>query len=187
VAGCAGPRAVRLVGARCGRAGHRTDRADDLRHLSDDALPPGHRGAEGGDRDGELCRRWADAGDAGSRKIGQQPVSWDTDETAARARAHDQFRWFAGGWKVNAELPGTAAFAAATQFVTPDDVAAGIPCGADEQRIVDAVLGYTHAGFTDVALCQIGDEDQERFLSMAGATLPSLGTRPGRDRPPEPR
>jgi G6PDH family F420-dependent oxidoreductase len=42
-----------------------------------------------------------------------------TNWVAAVARAHDQFRWFAGGWKVNAELPGTAAFAAATQFVTP--------------------------------------------------------------------
>ena len=34
-------------------------------------------------------------------------------------RAHDQFRWFAGGWKVNAELPGPAAFAGARQFVRP--------------------------------------------------------------------
>jgi G6PDH family F420-dependent oxidoreductase len=47
-------------------------------------------------------------------KIGQQPISWGPDKDAAISRAHEQFRWFAGGWKVNAELPGTAAFAAAT-------------------------------------------------------------------------
>jgi G6PDH family F420-dependent oxidoreductase len=134
---------------------------------------------------GELCRGWEASGGAGHRKIGQQPVSWDTDEAAARKRAHDQFRWFAGGWKVNAELPGTAAFAAATQFVTPDDVAGNIPCGPDEQRIVDAATGYVDAGFTDVALCQIGDENQERFLAMAGATLlPALRAAVGGEGPP---
>ena len=45
----AGPRAVRLDGARRGRAGDRAGRADDLRDLPDHALPPGRRGAEGRD------------------------------------------------------------------------------------------------------------------------------------------
>ena len=40
--------------------------------------------------------------------------------TRAVARAHEQFRWFAGGWKVNADLPTTEAFDAASQFVRPD-------------------------------------------------------------------
>ena len=51
------------------------------------------------------------------------PISWDPDRDAAVARAHEQFRWFGGGWKVNAELPGPAGFAGATQFVRPEDVA----------------------------------------------------------------
>ena len=49
----------------------------------------------------------------------------------AIARAHDQFRWFAGGWAVNADLPTTAGFAAASQFVRPEDVAEAIACGPD--------------------------------------------------------
>jgi len=90
-------------------------------------------------------------------------------------RAHREFRWFGGGWKVNAELPGTSAFAAATQFVTPDDVAGAIPCGPDVDAIVAAVGAYTDAGFTDVALVQIGDEGQQRFLDAAEkAILPAL-------------
>ena len=52
-----------------------------------------------------------------SRVVGQIPICWDTDEAAAVARAHEQFRWFAGGWSVNADLPTTAGFAGATQFV----------------------------------------------------------------------
>ena len=48
------------------------------------------------------------------------------DDDAARERAHAQFRWFAGGWKVNADLPTTSGFAGATQFVRPEDVAESI-------------------------------------------------------------
>ena len=52
-----------------------------------------------------------------SRKIGQLPVCWGTDRDASIDRAHELFRWFGGGWKVNAELPGPAGFAGASQFV----------------------------------------------------------------------
>jgi G6PDH family F420-dependent oxidoreductase len=105
------------------------------------------------------------------RVIGQIPVCWDPDRDAAIARAHDQFRWFAGGWSVNADLPTTAGFSAATQFVKPEDVAASIPCGPDLDAIVDAVREYWEAGFTDIALVQIGDEGQEEFLEEAAGPL----------------
>ncbi len=106
-----------------------------------------------------------------SRVIGQIPICWDTDRDAAVARAHEQFRWFAGGWSVNADLPTTAGFAGATQFVRPDDVASAIPCGPDLDAIVEAVAKYWEAGFTDVALVQIGDEGQDRFLKEAAQPL----------------
>ena len=85
--------------------------------------------------------------------------------------AHEQFRWFAGGWKVNAELPGPAGFAGATQFVRPEDVAQNIPCGPDLDAIVAAVREFEAAGFTDVALVQIGDRGQEDFLRVAEQEL----------------
>jgi G6PDH family F420-dependent oxidoreductase len=119
----------------------------------------------------DLVTAWDDAGDSSARKIGQLPVSWDTDEERAVQRAHQQFRWFGGGWKVNAELPGTSAFAGATQFVTPDDVAASIPCGPDLDKIAAAVKEFTDAGFTDVAVVQIGDEAQDEFLDVAAKDL----------------
>ena len=107
----------------------------------------------------------------GSRAIGQIPISWDPDEAAAVERAHAQFRWFAGGWKVNADLPTTAGFAGATQFVRPEDVAENIPCGPDLDKIVEAVSAFKDAGFTDVALVQVGDEQQQRFLDEAAEPL----------------
>ena len=59
------------------------------------------------------------AGGTGKPRIGQVPICWDPDRDAAIERAHDQFRWFGGGWKVNAELPGPAAFAGATPVRPP--------------------------------------------------------------------
>jgi len=126
--------------------------------------------------DGELVDAWHAARQAanlagGGRVIGQIPVSWDPDRDAAIERAHDQFRWFAGGWKVNADLPTPAGFAGATQFVRPEDVAESIPCGPDIDAIVDAVRPYWEAGFTDVALVQIGGEAQDLFLKEAAGPL----------------
>lgn len=129
--------------------------------------------------DAELIRSWNDAegttriGD-GARAIGQLPICWDPSVEAATARAHAQFRWFAGGWGVNADLPTTAGFSAASQFVTPDDVAASIPCGPDLDAIAEAVDAFWQTGFTDVALVQVGDEGQDRFLDEAAGPLLEL-------------
>ena len=118
-----------------------------------------------------LVESWDSAAGGGSRKIGQLPICWDTDRDRAVERAHAQFRWFGGGWKVNAELPGPSGFAGATQFVRPDDVADAIPCGPDLDAIVAAVREYEKAGFTHVAVVQIGDEGQEAFLDVAEREL----------------
>ena len=115
--------------------------------------------------------RQAANGAEGGRVIGQIPVCWDPDRDTAIARAHDQFRWFGGGWSVNADLPTPAGFAGATQFVRPEDVAESIPCGPDLDAIVDAVRPYWEAGFTDVALVQIGGAQQELFLSEVADPL----------------
>jgi G6PDH family F420-dependent oxidoreductase len=119
----------------------------------------------------ELVDGWRNAGPRGDRAIGQMPVSWAPTREEGVERAHQQFRWFGGGWKVNAELPGPAGFAGATQFVRPDDVAESIPCGPDVEPIVEAATAWKDAGFTDLALVQIGDERQEDFLGWAEKEL----------------
>ncbi|RZS87336.1 G6PDH family F420-dependent oxidoreductase [Motilibacter rhizosphaerae] len=119
----------------------------------------------------ELGELFDAAGGAGKPRVGQLPVSFGRDEDAAVQRAHDQFRWFGLTWKVNAELPGTAAFAAASQFVRPEDVAESIPCGDDPAAIVEALKAFDEAGFTHVALCQIGADTQEEFLAWSESEL----------------
>jgi G6PDH family F420-dependent oxidoreductase len=115
--------------------------------------------------------RQAANGAEGGRVVGQIPVCWDPDRDAAIERAHDQFRWFGGGWAVNADLPTPAGFAGATQFVRPEDVAESIPCGPDLDAIVNAVRPYWEAGFTDIALVQIGGQTQDLFLKEAAEPL----------------
>ena len=108
---------------------------------------------------------------SGSRGVGQIPICWDPSEEAAVTRAHEQFRWFAGGWKVNADLPTPMGFAGASQFVRPEDVATSIPCGPDLDAVVEAVRPWWEAGFTDVALVQVGGEHQQAFLEQAAGPL----------------
>ncbi|MEO6957355.1 MAG: TIGR03557 family F420-dependent LLM class oxidoreductase, partial [Antricoccus sp.] len=106
-----------------------------------------------------------------SRKIGQIPICWAPNRDKAIVRAHELFRWFGGGWHVNADLPTPVAFQAASQFVRPGDVAEAIPCGPDLDQIVQAIAPYWEAGFTDIALVQVGDESQDEFLNSIAEPL----------------
>lgn len=125
----------------------------------------------------DLVREWNGTDGAprvgdGARAIGQVPICWAPTQDEAVALAHEQFRWFGGGWGVNADLPTPAGFQAASQFVRPEDVAESIPCGPDLDKLAEAVLAYPQAGFTDVALLQVGDRHQEQFLDeIAGPLL----------------
>lgn len=134
------------------------------------------------DPDPELGQWWDEARQAAdpqapvqSRKVAQLPISWDTDVDAATQRAHELFRWSVGGWKVNAELPSTAGFSAAAQTTRPEDVAEQIPCGADVDAVVEAAKKFFDAGYTDLALVQVGPDHQDQFFRAAESEiLPAL-------------
>jgi G6PDH family F420-dependent oxidoreductase len=111
------------------------------------------------------------AGGRGKPRVGQVAVSYDPDRDTAVARAHEQFRWFGLGWKVNADLPGPDSFDAATQLVTPDQVAEQLSCGPDVQEHVDKIRPFIDAGFTEIALVQIGGAHQEEFIGWAEREL----------------
>jgi G6PDH family F420-dependent oxidoreductase len=119
----------------------------------------------------ELGELFDAAGGAGKPRIGQMPISYDTDRAAAVTRAHQLFRWFGFGWDVNADLPGTAGFDAASQFVREEDVAGSIPCGDDVDAVLEAAKEYADAGFTHLALVQIGGDQQKPFLEWSEKTL----------------
>jgi G6PDH family F420-dependent oxidoreductase len=119
----------------------------------------------------ELGQMFDAAGGEGKPRVGQVAVAYDADRDAAIRRAHEQFRWFGLGWKVNADLPGPDGFESATQFVTPEDVADQLACGPDVAEHVEKIKPYVEAGYTEIALVQIGAEEQEPFAAWAKREL----------------
>jgi G6PDH family F420-dependent oxidoreductase len=119
----------------------------------------------------ELGDMFDEAGGAGKPRVGQVAISYDTNRDAAVQRAHEQFRWFGLGWKVNADLPNPDSFDSATQFVTPEDISEQLSCGPDVEEHVEAVRPFLDAGFDEVALVQIGADHQESFITWAQDTL----------------
>lgn len=123
----------------------------------------------------ELGEMFQAAGGDGKPRVGQVALSYDRDRETAVQRAHDQFRWFGLGWKVNADLPNPESFDAATAYVTPGQVAEQLSCGPDLEEHVEAIRPFIDAGFTEVAIVQIGGEHQESFIRWAeDSLLPAL-------------
>jgi G6PDH family F420-dependent oxidoreductase len=119
----------------------------------------------------ELGEMFDKAGGSGKPRVGQMAVCYDKDRDVAVRRAHEQFRWFGLGWKVNADLPNPDSFEAATQFVEPGQVGEALPCGPDVEEHVEKIRPFIEAGFNEVALVQIGAEEQGEFIEWAQAEL----------------
>ncbi len=119
----------------------------------------------------ELGAMFDRAGGAGKPRVGQIALSYDPDPQVAVQRAMEQFRWFTGNWTVNAELPVPASFDAASKTVREQDVSTQMPCGPDVGRHVDGIRRFETAGFTHVALVQVGGDTQEHFITWAATEL----------------
>lgn len=120
--------------------------------------------------DPQLGAMFDQFGGAGKSRYGQLAVCYGPDEKAARTKARDLWRWSAAGWKVMAELPGPSAFDAYSRFVREDDIAELVPCGPDVEVHVQAARAFLDAGFTHLALVQVG-RDQDDFIDWAEAEL----------------
>jgi G6PDH family F420-dependent oxidoreductase len=121
--------------------------------------------------DAGLVRSFEDAGGQGKPKYGQLAICYGTDEQAARKQARELWRWALPGWHVMAELPEPRSFDAASAHVTQQDIAGLVPCGPDVGQCVEAVRRYVAAGFTHVALVQVGAESQHDFIAWAASEL----------------
>lgn len=119
----------------------------------------------------ELVRAFESDGGVGKPKVGQVALCYGEDERECVRLAHEQFRWFGLGWPVNAELPDPRAFESASSMVTEEQVGQAISCGPDTKKHVDAITRFLDAGFTHVALVQIGGDTQSEFLDYAEREL----------------
>jgi G6PDH family F420-dependent oxidoreductase len=121
--------------------------------------------------DAGLVERFRTGRSADRPRYGQLAICYGADEQQCRKTALDQWRWSALGWPVMAELPGPSSFEAASQFIREEDIAEKVPCGPDLDRHVAAVREFLDAGFSHVALVQVGADRQTEFLRWAQADL----------------
>lgn len=108
---------------------------------------------------------------AGAHRASGNCPSATTRTGRPRWPAREQFRWALGGRPVNAELPGPSGFEGATRYVTPQDTAGAVPCGDDVDTFMEAVRPYVEAGFTEIALVQVGGDQQLPFIAWAEKAL----------------
>jgi G6PDH family F420-dependent oxidoreductase len=111
--------------------------------------------------DADLLRDYADRGGRGP-SIATVKVCYGPDEAAAKQTAHRL--WASSGvpGQSSQELSMPEHFEEAAELVTPDALAEKIPCGPDPDRHAEAIAQYVDAGFDEIHVGQIGD-DQERF------------------------
>jgi len=118
-----------------------------------------------------LVRQFTAAAGEQKPRYGQVAVCYGPDEADCRKRAHELWRWFGLGWPVLSELPGPASFVHAANSVREEDVAASVPCGPSLDVHVEGVKKFLDAGFTHIALVQIGAEHQAEFIDFAERDL----------------
>ena len=139
-----------------------------LRHRRPAGRPDDRHRAQGGAR-GDVRRRPAAEGKA---RVGQIAVSYDTDRdaaVAARARAVPLVRPRLEGQRRPARtllVRGGDAVRA-----TPRRSAEQLPCGPDVEEHVEKIRPFVDAGFTEMALVQIGGAHQEEFIDWAEREL----------------
>ena len=120
--------------------------------------------------DADLIATYRKAGGDGQAVVGQMAICWGPDETAARKLAHTLNGWTVAGWRVQTELVGPESFQEIADQATEDQVAEAVPSGPDLDKIVAAVKKYADAGYTEVAITQVGP-DQAGFCEIFAREL----------------
>jgi probable non-F420 flavinoid oxidoreductase len=121
----------------------------------------------------ELVGAYRDAGGRGKLAL-QLHLSWDPDPDRALAIAHDQWRSNVFPPPVCWDLDTAEAFDAASEHVTPADVANVVRVSADLGQHAAWIAEYLELGFDEVYLHHVGKE-QHAFLDAFGEhVLPQL-------------
>ncbi|MER5324142.1 TIGR03557 family F420-dependent LLM class oxidoreductase [Streptosporangium roseum] len=122
----------------------------------------------------ELVRKFREAGGEGKPAQGGLKVCHAADEAAARKTVHRL--WPTQGIKGEASqlLPLPRHFEELAEAVTEEEATASTPCGPDPEVHAQAIREYLDAGFTEVYISQIGEEQDAFFDFYAKEVLPRV-------------
>jgi G6PDH family F420-dependent oxidoreductase len=119
--------------------------------------------------DKELLQHYAEAGGQGP-KLAAVKICYGQDEAAARKLAYERWKTSGVPGQLNQELAMPSHFEEASQLVTEEVVAHSITSGPDPERHVKAIKKYVDAGYDEIYIAQVGD-DQEGFLKFFAEDL----------------
>lgn len=125
------------------------------------------------DADAGLVKAFETGGGNGPRVAEVALCCADSEQEAAET-ARRYFRWSAGGWPVQAELPDPEGFEAASAHVTPEQVAQGVSCGPSADKHLKKIGEYLDAGFDHLVLVQVGPDQQALFDMFEKEIRPEL-------------
>ncbi|MFD8558598.1 TIGR03557 family F420-dependent LLM class oxidoreductase [Streptosporangium canum] len=122
----------------------------------------------------ELVRKFRESGGEGKPSQGGLKVCYAADEAAARKTVHRL--WPTQGIKGEASqlLPLPRHFEELAEAVTEEEATASTPCGPDPEVHAQAIREYLDAGFTEVYISQIGEEQDAFFDFYAKEVLPRV-------------
>ena len=104
----------------------------------------------------------------------QHVVSWAPTEETARAQAHQQWRQSVLGGKVLPELRTPEQFRAASEHISPADVANTIRVSADLQQHAAWLAEYEALGIGAIYIMNTGRNQEEYIEAFATHVLPEL-------------
>jgi G6PDH family F420-dependent oxidoreductase len=114
--------------------------------------------------DADLVEKWKQS-DRSGPSIATVKVCWARDDDTAKKTVHRL--WASSGipGESSQELSMPQHFEQAAELVTPDAMAEKIPCGPDPEVHVELLQKYLDAGFDELHVGQVGD-DQEGFFTF---------------------
>jgi G6PDH family F420-dependent oxidoreductase len=119
----------------------------------------------------DMVAKYRELGGTGIAQGGLK-VCWGADEEACVKEVLRLWPNEALGGELAQILPMPAHYEAATELVTEEHIRGTLPCGPDPDKHAAAIQEYFDAGYDEVYVGQIGD-DQEGFLQFyANEVLP---------------
>ncbi len=135
--------------------------------------------------DADAIRSFREHGGKGPT-VAAAKVCWDRDEAAARKLAFDRWPTTGVPGELNQELPTPAHFEQASSIVTEEMVTSKIVCGPDPEPHVDMLRKYRDAGYDEVYVSQVGEDQAGYFeffkpeqIGQSLATMGAYGARHG--------
>lgn len=113
----------------------------------------------------EIFKAYTDNGGDKDAIWGQIVTSYAPTDEEGLQIAYESFRFAAGGWKVQAELPNPVNFAAATKTIKPQDLAELLPAGPDPKKYTQSIAEFLDAGVTHMAVAYPG-QDHESYMDF---------------------